>query len=153
MAVSLARRLGALSERTRSDSEAVRIAIDLARVLAHVRTHDGARRLMQSAGWKQFPGDRPESDAGEIRPELSEVRFRRLLTTADGEPLVSAFIRLVRHLDGKVNVRELAHDFRYWSHPESGLKIRQKWAFDYYAAGASAPTAESSAPTDEDDEL
>jgi CRISPR system Cascade subunit CasB len=152
-AISLARRVGALSERSRSDEHAVQTAIDLARVLAHVTTHVGGQRVMQSAGWKQFPGDKREGDAGEMRPVLSEVRFRRLLTTSDGEPLVAAFVRLVRLLNGAVNVRELANDFRFWGHPEVGLKIRQKWAFDYYAAGASAPPDETSTNTNEDDEL
>lgn len=150
-AVGLARRLGVLHERSRHDDDAVRAALDLARVLAHVTTHSGQQRVMQSAGWKQFPGERRESDAGEIRPVLSEARFRRLLTTPTGEPLVAAFIRLVRQLKGVVNVTELANDFRNWGDPERGPGVRQKWAFDYYAAGVSAPLELTTATINEDE--
>ena len=138
-AINLAQRLGALTERARSDDFAIRSALDLARVLAHVKENEPGRRVMQQAGWKKFPGDRKESDAGDQRPDLSEIRFRRLMTTEPGEPLVAAFTRLVRQLEGKVNVTQLARDFRRWSHPTFGPQVRQQWAFDYYAAGLSAP--------------
>ncbi|HEX6630955.1 MAG TPA: hypothetical protein VF048_07685, partial [Gemmatimonadaceae bacterium] len=73
-AVSLARRLGAFADD--ADDRRVSTALNLARVLAHVREHaPGAP--MRAAGWKSFAGDRKESEAGEDRPLLSEARFRR----------------------------------------------------------------------------
>jgi len=97
---------------------------------------------MQAAGWKEFPGDRRESDVDvSKRPKLSQVRFRRLLTTDGGEDLVRAFIRLVALLDGKVNVEALGRDFRDWGHPSRGEAVRQRWAFDYYAASTANPAA------------
>lgn len=150
-AIHLARRLGTLSRQARADDDAIADALNLARVLAHVKTHTGALRPMQAAGWKHFPGDRREGDVGEAAPLLSEVRFRRLLTTGTGEPLVAAFIRLIRQLGGEVNIRQLSRDFRFWSHPAFGPAIRQQWAFDYYAATQSAPQNIDISTDEEDD--
>ena len=150
-AIHLAQRLGVLSSASRTDDERIGAALDLARVLAHVKSHDGSKRVMQSAGWKFFPGDRKESDAGEDRPVVSQVRFRRLLSIDSGEPLVASFVRLVRQLDSEVNVAEIATDFLDWSHPIRGPKVRNKWAFDYYAAGIAAPPPIDSSTDDEAD--
>ncbi len=139
-AIQLAQRLGLLTATSRADGEAIGAAIDLARVLAHVKEHTGKKRVMQSAGWKTFAGNRKESDAGADRPLLSETRFRRLLTTEGGEPLVAAFTRLIRQLNGEVNVTDLANAFLSWTHDTRGQKIRNTWAFDYYAAGNPAST-------------
>lgn len=109
--------------------------LDLARVLAHVTEHDPTKPAMRAAGWKSFPGERKDSDAGEDRPRLSEARFRRLLGTARGEEQVDAFTRLIALLGGAVNVSALAEDFWYW-----GDRTKRRWAFDYYAAGIAAPT-------------
>ena len=150
-AIRLAQRIGVLSEKSRHDDARLHAALDLARVLAHVKTHDGNQRVMRSAGWRSFPGDRKESDAGEDRPILSQVRFRRLISTERGEPLIAAFVRLVRQLDGAVNVTELAKDFLDWSHPERALQVRRKWAFDYYGAGVATPPAIDSSTESEAD--
>lgn len=153
-AVALARRLGALRAETRANDPRVDVALDLARVLAHVREH-ADERPMRAAGWKSFAGDRKESDAGEDRPRLAEGRFRRLLQTGAGEEQVTAFIRLVDLLGASVNVRALAPDFLDWSHPERGPEVRRRWAFDYYAASSAAPpersTASDTLPTDDED--
>jgi CRISPR type I-E-associated protein CasB/Cse2 len=150
-AIELAQRTGRLARGRNASDEEIGAALDLARVLAHVKEHDGTQRLMQRAGWRRFAGDRRESDAGDDRPTLSGVRFRRLLTTEGGEPLVAAFTRLVRQLDGIVNVGELASDFLDWTHPTRGARIRRKWAFDYFAA--SNPVSSSINPsTDHEDD-
>lgn len=134
-AIYLARSLGALSETRTEDDYQVTAAINLARVLAHVTQHIETQRPMQTAGWRSFPGERRESEAGEDRPMLSEVRFRRLLTAARGEEQVSAFVRLIALLGGAVNIAALAEDFIYWND-----RTKRRWAFDYYAAGMAAPT-------------
>ncbi|HEX6536949.1 MAG TPA: type I-E CRISPR-associated protein Cse2/CasB [Gemmatimonadaceae bacterium] len=120
--------------------------LDLARVLAHVAEHDPARSVMRSAGWRTFPGDRKESEAGDDRPRLSEARFRRLVETGRGEEQVDAFTRLIALLDGSVNVSMLAEDFWYWSD-----RTKRRWAFDYYAAGIAAP-ADGATPFEDSDE-
>lgn len=155
-AVTLARRLGAFAE----DAGDWRItsALNLARVLAHVREHVPVAP-MRAAGWKSFAGDRKESEAGEDRPLLSEARFRRLLTTGADEEQVAAFTRLIAILDGKVNVAALASDFLDWNHPWRGERVRKAWAVDYFAArvpgtiGSPAATSTSDTPslTAEDD--
>lgn len=115
-------------------------ALGLAILLAHVREDDREHRLMRAAGWKRFPGQRQESAAGEDRPLLSELRFRRLLRTAWNDRL-PAFIRLVRLLGDKAKVSDLAESFLYWGDP-----VRQRWAFDYFHARPSTPEEGPSEP-------
>ncbi|MEJ7812325.1 MAG: type I-E CRISPR-associated protein Cse2/CasB [Gemmatimonadaceae bacterium] len=155
-AVSLARRLGAASGEA-SDWH-TRAALDLARVLAHVKEHDRTQHPMRAAGWKRFAGDRKESDAGEDRPLLAEGRFKRLLQTGDGEEKVTAFVRLIALLGGRVKVDALAEDFLLWNHPEWGDRVRERWAFLFYAASDAAPVAPPTTVPDtdtdtEDDEV
>lgn len=133
-AIVLARQLGvpqALPER--EEWRLIR-ALNLARVLAHVTNDDRSRTPMQAAGWRSFPGERKESDVPDGRPILSELRFRRLIDVESGEEQVTAFVRLVRQLDGSVDVAGLAKAFLYWND-----RTKKRWAFDYYAAGIAAP--------------
>lgn len=136
-AIDLARRLGAVGA-GREGQETV--ALDLARLLAHVGAH-GPERPMRAAGWRTFAGDRRESDVGDDRPALSEVRFRRLLRAERGNELTTAFIRLVALVPDSVRVDALAADFWYWND-----ETRHRWAFDYYAAGSIGATAAPAAP-------
>lgn len=147
-AVGLARRLGAVCSNT--PDWQVRAWVDLARVLARVKTHDPARHPMRAAGWKRFAGARRESDAGDDRPILSEARFKRLLQTGEGEEKVAAFSRLIALLDGAVKVDDLATDFLSWNHPEWGDRVRERWAFLYYAAGEAAPALPPILPEDDE---
>lgn len=136
--VALARRLGAIK---RADEEPWRLtaALGLAIVLAYVKEDDRDARLMQRLGWKKFPGAKgDEPPSAEDRPRLSEQRFRRLLLT-DEDGLVPAFSRLVQYLNGGANVSDISESFLGWTHPWRGDRIRQRWAFDYYAAGAASP--------------
>lgn len=134
-ALGLARRLGAIREPL--DQRRLERALGLARVLAHV-TSESAVTAMRAAGWGSFPGERREGDADPgSRPRLSEVRFRRLLQTEGGEEQVVMFIRLVRLIDGQVNIAALARDYLTWDWDTT----RHRWAFEYYAAGAAAPAS------------
>lgn len=111
-------------------------ALDLARVLVHVREHTPITP-MRAVGWKAFPYDRAEAEGGGERPALSEARFRRLMKAEhDNDELVVAFIRLVHLLGESCNVARLAEDFLYW-----GDRCRERMAFEYYAAGS--PTSDS----------
>ncbi len=133
-AVILALRLGA----KKADSHAEN-SLDLARVLAHVKVHVPGKPVMRIAGFSRFIDPRSPSGGEDEKPKLSEVRFRRLLRTVDGEERVAAFARLVRLLGGEVPIDSFSNDFLNWNHPEWGDRVREKWAFDYYAAGLSAP--------------
>lgn len=153
-AVDLARRLGAFG-RTSSEQR-IADALDLARVLAHVKKHDPMQHPMRAAGWKSFAGSRKESDAVNDRPRLAEARFKRLLETATGEEKVSAFTRLIALLGQTVNVEDLANDFLYWNHPDHGDRVRERWAFLYYGAYQAMPLdgaqEESLTTTDTEDD-
>jgi CRISPR type I-E-associated protein CasB/Cse2 len=151
-ALELAKRLGAMPRDGQAPGWKVRAALDLARVLAHVREHDPNQHPMRAAGWKRFAGSQRESDAGEDRPLLSGTRFRRLLLTGDGEEKVSAFTRLIALLGGRVRVDDLARDFMRWNHPEHGDHVRERWAFLYYAAGTAAPPLSTMTGTSTDNE-
>lgn len=131
-AVLLATMLGGL--KSAGDGRLGR-ALDLARVLSHVRLHESATRPMRSAGYDRFP----HGQSDEKPKKLSEQRFRRLLEVQEGEELVTAFVRLIALLDGQVNVAAVSRAFLDWTHPDRGDEVRKAWAFDYYAAGDSAP--------------
>lgn len=132
-AVTLARRLGAIGRDVRERDYRIVRALGLARLLACVR-HDASESVMRVAGFRTFPGDDGQSDDSN-RPVLSESRFRRLLLTPADESLVTALSRLVTQLDGKANIARLAQDVWWWND-----RTRQRWAFEYYAAGVAAPT-------------
>lgn len=141
-AIYLARSLGVLSGSDKDHQ--VTAALDLARVLAHITQNISTHRPMQTAGWKSFPGERKESEAGGDRPVLSEARFRRLITADRGEEQVTAFIRLIALLDGGVNIAELSEDFIYWND-----RVKRRWAFDYYAAAVASPAASDTLAEDQ----
>lgn len=133
-AVTLARQLGAAPRSHAAPAWKLNAALDLARVLAHVKAHE-ERHPMRAAGWASFPNENTKQDP----PKLSNARFKRLLETGEGEEKVLAFTRLVALLDGSVNVAQLARDFLTWNHPEFGDRVRERWAFEYLAAGNAAP--------------
>lgn len=133
-AVVLARLLGAAPRTHAAPAWRVHAALDLARVLAHVKVHED-RHPMRAAGWESFPGENTKLPP----PVLSNARFARLLETGEGEEKVQAFTRLVTLLGGTVNVAQLASDFLTWDHPEFGDRVRERWAFEYLAAGSAAP--------------
>lgn len=131
-AIGLARRLRAT--RPERDGSAGRLerALDLARLLAHVSS-DVPESVMRIAGYRHFPGERDTSDEGS-RPVLSETRFKRLLLASPGEELLTLLVRLLAQVDGRADIARLAQDVWWWSD-----KTRERWAFEYYAAGVAAP--------------
>ncbi len=96
-----------------SDSDLYRLAA-IAGLLAHVTGRDNkslAERMADSKGG---------------RPLFSSLRFRRLLK----EPLAdlySAMIRVIRQLDKKANLYDLANSVFYW-----GDTVRKRWALAYF---------------------
>jgi CRISPR type I-E-associated protein CasB/Cse2 len=110
-------------------------AVDLARVLAHVK-NDSTEHPMRAVGWPSFPRD--GADSGD-RPKLAETRFKRLLQATDGEERVDAFVRLIALMGGQANVKAISEAFLWWNHP-SGI-VRRDWAFEYFNAATAAPLA------------
>ena len=100
--------------RDRTDHAAI-----LAIVLAHVKADD-SRQIMRAVGRETFEDE---------TALLSEVRFRRLITTEEPGELLAGLIRLVQIKDGAINIRELANVLRWWTD-----RARQQWAASYYAA-------------------
>lgn len=141
--VVLAERLQALRKDPRPFDPAIDAALGLARVLAYV-VQDIPEAPMRAAGWKRFPGADAKSQEDDVQPVLSETRFRRLLGVESGEEQVTAFIRLVKLLGGRVNVAQLSRDFLHWNNAET----RKRWAFDYYHASFAAPTSNDTTPSE-----
>jgi CRISPR system Cascade subunit CasB len=100
-------------------------------VLAHVRADaesaDGFRPAAARAVGRASLED-------EDSAKMSVLRFRRLLSARDEAELAQQMRRLVALADGRVNVGDLAASLFFW-----GDKVRQRWTFEYYAAGAAAP--------------
>ena len=117
-------------------------ALDLARVLAHVKS-DQREMPMRAVGWKRFPTGSGDDE----RPVLSELRFKRLLQATDGEARVEGFIRLLAIMDGTANVAEITRAFRGWGHPDGYMQ--KQWAFTYYNAANYAPDAVAEHPFEE----
>jgi CRISPR system Cascade subunit CasB len=143
--IDLARRMGLGKG---SAPERFAHACELARILAWIdgesRVGDGRRlTLMQVLGWPRFPDGH---DAGDNRPRLSEVRFRRLLRTDDPADLAYQLVRLIRQADRTCRVQPLAEDFMAWCVPTRAAAVKQRWAYTYYNA-QSEPTATVEDPT------
>lgn len=71
---------------------------------------------------------RPKGQEG--TPRVSDLRFRRLLKhdrETDPDMLYGAFIRMIRLLDGQVNVPDLITAAYWWNE-----RVKQDWAFRYY---------------------
>lgn len=60
---------------------------------------------------------------------VSGLRFRRLLTVSEREELYPLLIRVIRLLDGNVNLLSLANAVYWWNE-----NTRKQWAYDYYSA-------------------
>jgi CRISPR system Cascade subunit CasB len=84
---------------------------------------------------RQVRGDKPFAHQmaapkaeGNTAPQLSELRFRRLLQCETLDELFPALRRVVHLLDGNVNLYSLANSVYYW-----GDRERRQWAYAYYS--------------------
>lgn len=68
-------------------------------------------------------------------PEVSELRFRRLLQR-DRNDLYGAMVRILRMLDNKANLPDLMSSVFYWDD-----NVRKRWAFDYFPNTPESKTA------------
>ncbi len=101
-----------------SGMDADRIAA-VAGLVAHVENHvsnDSVARQMAT----------PKSTGGGAR--VSGLRFRRLLAVSDRDALYPLLIRVVRLLDGNVNLVSLANAIYWWND-----RTKKQWAYEYYA--------------------
>lgn len=89
----------------------------VAGLAAHVKETVGGSLAEQMAS--------PRSSGGGAR--VSGLRFRRLLAIDTREELYPLMIRVIRLLDGRVNVANLAQSVYWWNE-----KTRKQWAYDYY---------------------
>ena len=108
---ALLRRLGANAT---ADDRLARAAAVLAAILARVERHQDGGFARQAA-------------AGEDGPNLSELRFRRLLQKQTAEELQGDLGRALHVLDKTADVRDLARSILRWND-----ETRRRWAFDYF---------------------
>lgn len=112
----LLKRLHALevsAEMSMTENDIYRIAA-IAGLLAHVTGRDSqplAERMAEQRGG---------------RPLLSSLRFRRLLKE-QFDDLYPTMIRVIRQLDKKANINDLAASIFYW-----GDRVRKRWALAYF---------------------
>lgn len=59
-------------------------------------------------------------------PVVRELRFRRLIQR-DRDELYVPMIRVLRILDNKANLHDLAQSVYFW-----GDSVKRRWAFDYF---------------------
>lgn len=107
----------------------------LARSLAHVDAHDQAR-LARRFGQR----------AGEV-PLLSDLRFQRLVRTAEPEHLAAPLIRALPIAGRRCDVAALAADLVWWTD-----QTRARWCFEYYGGAVPARLAPEPETEDETEE-
>lgn len=96
----------------------------VAGLAAHVKGDTGTDKSMA----QQMASPKPGGNVAKV----SGLRFRRLLAVNQGDELYPLLIRVIRLLDGKVNLVSLANAAYWWNE-----NTRKQWAYDYYAT---APT-------------
>ncbi|BAZ95176.1 uncharacterized protein FOKN1_2816 [Thiohalobacter thiocyanaticus] len=115
----LLRRLGALTEKsddTQLEGYEIHRLAAIAGLLAHVRVKRSKPLAEQMA----------ESESKGGKPLLSSLRFRRLLKEPF-EDIYPSMIRVIRQLDEKANISDLATSIYYW-----GDRVRKRWALAYF---------------------
>jgi CRISPR system Cascade subunit CasB len=101
----------------------------VAGALAQVKTHVPLERAYGSTTAVLMAQRKKESDA----PQISELRFRRMLQAADLESFYAMLRRTLPLLSGSVDVPVLANDIWLWGDRFRGDRQRRQWAYDYYA--------------------
>ena len=115
-----------------------RVAV-VASVLAHIRSDVSTTESGHRRRFAEMLGGDP--------PLMSPLRFKRLLTAATDQDLLTAFRRAVALAGNKnVNVEDVAGSLLDWSD-----RRRMHWAFDYYGAGIAAPRPAESAPVGDEE--
>lgn len=114
-----------LQPRMRVDDPKVQLNLAaLAGLAARVREHTANLPLARQMGTS---GAR-KSSAG---PAVSELRFRRLLTTASLDDRYYQLSRVIHLLGNRVDLLSLADAVYDW---DDDPDLRQRWAYEYYQA-------------------
>jgi len=92
----------------------------IAGILSHVRSNNERVHIAT-----QMATPKSESTTACV----SGLRFRRILKVQDNADLFEPLIRIVRMLDGTVNIPVLANGIYWWNINDS---TRKEWAFKYY---------------------
>ncbi|HRP69672.1 MAG TPA: type I-E CRISPR-associated protein Cse2/CasB [Turneriella sp.] len=90
-------------------------------ILSHVRTDNPGQPFA-----RQMASARSGSD----QPVISNLRFRRILQYGDITRDILFYqntVRIVKNLDSRVNIRDLAESLYYW-----GDFTIKRWAYEYY---------------------
>lgn len=95
----------------------------VAGLAAHVKSHVGGASVARQMATPKSPG---------ASAPVSGLRFRRLLAVSDRDELYPLLVRLVRLLDGRVNIVSLANSVFWWNE-----RTKREWAYDYYATSPS----------------
>ena len=90
----------------------------VAGVLSHVRDNRNEPVALVMGG---------SSRQGADSPLVSDLRFRRLMRTEDDDSLFIMMIRMVRMMDNRANVKDLAESLFFWNDT-----TRKKWTSRYY---------------------
>lgn len=90
----------------------------IAGVLSHVKSNDTNSSL---------PAQMATPKLGSKKAVVSDLRFRRLLTIEDRSELFTTMIRIVRLLEGRVNILDLAKSIYWWNE-----RTKKQLAYDYY---------------------
>ena len=121
----------------------------VAGVLAHVKIDAGDKlTLARRMGV-------PKANSND--PSVSPLRFERLQTTHDADDFLITAVRLIKMLDGTLDVKKLADDALAWSdetlnsHRPYKLadQLRVRWATDYHLAGKHQQSAATIDPPQE----
>lgn len=68
-----------------------------------------------------------KSQGDDKKAQVSGLRFRRLLTITNRNELYHAMIRIIRLLNGTVNIYDLAKSMYWWNE-----HTKKQWAYEYY---------------------
>lgn len=117
----------------KADDYDTRPVVTAAMVLASVRKDDPDITVARRLGL-----------GGEKRI-ISPLRFKRLVAATDPDDALSQFRRLVRMLDNRVNVFDLADSVYDWTDAVRGAQRRYRWMLDFHGALEAAEAGDADA--------
>ena len=95
----------------------------VAGLAAHVKSHTSGASVAQQIATPKSAG---------TSARVSGLRFRRVLAVSDRDELYPLLLRVVRLLDGRVNLISLANATFWWND-----RTKREWAYGYYATAPS----------------
>lgn len=89
----------------------------IAGLAAHVKENDSAQKLAQQMAAQKNGNN----------PLVSSLRFRRILAIDNLDELYVSMIRVIRMLNGRVNLLDMAVSVYWWNN-----KTKKEWAYSYF---------------------